>query len=166
MKKWLLALIISLGVFMVGCSNAAPQLSQMQIREMTTKEIGANFKTTFKATMSVLQDQGYIVENTDFNSGLIVAEKELNKETTTGDVLMVLFVDSGHRRSGKVKVSATVTEITKDTTKLRINIQEKHIRKKSFGSDYEDIVNIQNKEVYDSLFHQIMTEAERMKASN
>ena len=80
---------------------------------MTTKEIQGDFKTTFKATMSVLQDQDYIIENTDFNAGLIVAEKELNKETTAGDVLMVIFVDSKHKRSGKVKVSATLSSISK-----------------------------------------------------
>jgi len=79
--------------------------------------------------MSVLQDQDYIIENTDFNAGLIVAEKELNKETTAGDVLMVIFVDSKHKRSGKVKVSATLSSISDNVTKLRINIQEKNITK-------------------------------------
>lgn len=166
MKKWLLGFLVTLCVFMVGCSNATPQLSQMQIREMTTKEIEADFKTTFKATMSVLQDQDYIIENTDFDSGLIVAEKEANKETTAGDVLMVLFVDMRHRRSGKVRVSATVTEITKETTKLRINIQEKNVTKGTFNSGSEDIRNIQDKQIYDTLFNQISTEVERIKATN
>lgn len=166
MKKWLLVFLAALCVFMVGCSNVTPQLSQMQIREMTTKEIQADFKTTFKATMSVLQDQDYIIENTDFDSGLIVAEKEANKETTAGDVLMVLFVDMRHRRSGKVRVSATVTEITKETTKLRINIQEKNVTKGTFNSGSEDIINIQDKQIYDTLFNQISTEVERIKATN
>ena len=70
MKKWLFYLLAGLSILLIGCSNSTPQLSQMQTREMTTKEIQANFKTTFKATMSVLQDQDYIIENTDFNSGL------------------------------------------------------------------------------------------------
>lgn len=166
MKKILLTLMVSSILFLVGCSSTTPQLSQMQIREMTTKEIQADFKTTFKATMSVLQDQDYIIENTDFDSGLIVAEKEANKETTAGDVLMVLFVDMRHRRSGKVKVSATVTGITKETTKLRINIQEKNVTKGTFDSGSEDIRNIQDKQIYDTLFNQISTEVERIKAIN
>ncbi|CAL7906538.1 hypothetical protein [Fusobacterium necrophorum] len=166
MKKWILGFLVALCVFMLGCSSTTPQLSQMQIREITTKEIEADFKTTFKATMSVLQDQDYIIENTDFDSGLIVAEKEANKETTAGDVLMVLFVDMRHRRSGKVRVSATVTEVTKETTKLRINIQEKSITKGTFNSGSEDIINIQDKKIYDTLFNQISTEVERIKAIN
>lgn len=166
MKKWILGFLVALCVFMLGCSSTTPQLSQMQIREITTKEIEADFKTTFKATMSVLQDQDYIIENTDFDSGLIVAEKEANKETTAGDVLMVLFVDMRHRRSGKVRVSATVTEVTKETTKLRINIQEKSITKGTFNSGSEDIINIQDKKIYDTLFNQISIEVERIKAIN
>lgn len=166
MKKWLFCLLVGLSIFFVGCAGTKPkvQLSQMQIREMTTKEIQGDFKTTFKATMSVLQDQDYIIENTDFNAGLIVAEKELNKETTAGDVLMVIFVDSKHKRSGKVKVSATLSSISDNVTKLRINIQEKNITKGSYGSSDEDIANIQDKKVYTVLFKQISTEVERLKA--
>ena len=144
MKKWLFYLLAGLSILLIGCSNSTPQLSQMQIREMTTKEIQADFKTTFKATMSVLQDQDYIIGNTDFNSGLIVAEKEVNKETTAGDVLMTIFVDPRHNRNGKVKVSATVASVSDNVTKLRINIQDKR--------------------VYEVLFNQISTEVERMKA--
>ena len=164
MKKWLFYLLAGLSILLIGCSNSTPQLSQMQIREMTTKEIQADFKTTFKATMSVLQDQDYIIENTDFNSGLIVAEKEVNKETTAGDVLMTIFVDLRHNRNGKVKVSATVASVSDNVTKLRINIQEKNIRRGTFGSADETITNIQDKRVYEVLFNQISTEVERMKA--
>ena len=164
MKKWLFYLLAGLSILLIGCSNSTPQLSQMQIREMTTKEIQANFKTTFKATMSVLQDQDYIIENTDFNSGLIVAEKEVNKETTAGDVLMTIFVDPRYNRNGKVKVSATVASVSDNVTKLRINIQEKNIRRGTFGSVDETITNIQDKRVYEVLFNQISTEVERMKA--
>ena len=155
MKKWLFYLLAGLSILLIGCSNSTPQLSQMQIREMTTKEIQADFKTTFKATMSVLQDQDYIIENTDFNSGLIVAEKEVNKETTAGDVLMTIFVDLRHNRNGKVKVSATVASVSDNVTKLRINIQEKNIRRGTFGSADETITNIQDKRVYEVLFNQI-----------
>lgn len=164
MKKWLLCLLASLSILLIGCTNSGPQLSQMQIREITTKEIQGDFKTTFKAAMSVLQDQDYIIENTDFNSGLIVAEKELNKETTAGDILMKIFVDMRHKRNGKVKVSATVASVSDNVTKLRINIQEKSITKGTFGSGEENITNIQDKKVYDILFNQISTEVERMKA--
>ena len=77
---------------------------------------------------------------------------------------MVIFVDSKHKRSGKVKVSATLSSISDNVTKLRINIQEKNITKGSYGSSDEDIANIQDKKVYTVLFKQISTEVERLKA--
>jgi len=64
----------------------------------------------------------------------------------------------------EVKVSATLSSISDNVTKLRINIQEKNITKGSYGSSDEDIANIQDKKVYTVLFKQISTEVERLKA--
>lgn len=166
MKKILMGFVVVISTFFIGCVSApkAP-LSQMQIREMTVKEIQSDAKTVFKATMTILQDQGYIIQNTDFNSGLIVAEKEANKETTAGDVLTVLFVDPKHRRTAVVKISATISEVSDKVSKLRLNIQEKEHEESSHGTGKNTTTNIQDKEIYTSLFNAIRTEVERIKAS-
>lgn len=163
MKKLLLGLFLVVLFLLGGCTNAQPQLSQMQVREITTKELEGNYKTVFKATMSILQDQNYIIENADLDTGLISCEKVVEKETSAGDVLMILFVDARHGASSKVNVSATLTELTKDVTKVRLNIQETVIKKSSFGND-EKAIFVTDKGIYDSLFNQIMVETERLKA--
>ena len=150
-------------LFFVGCTSSQPKLSQMQVREITTKELQGNYKTVFKATMSVLQDQEYIIENTDFNSGLIVCTKEVNPDMSAGDVMMVLFVDMRHSRAAKVKVSATINETNDKVTSIRLNVQEIKVESGSFGNKKENVVNIQNKEVYDQIFNQIRVEVERRK---
>ena len=148
----------------MGCSSSTPQLSQMQIREMSTKEIQADFGTTFRATMAVLQDQDYIIENTDFNSGLIVAEKEVNKDSSAGDVLMKIFIDMRYNKTGKIKISATVSSVNNNITKLRLSIREQNISRGTFGTTKETTTNVQEKKIYEILFNQISTEVERMKA--
>ena len=50
-----------------------PQLSPMQKRQLTTKLFECSFENAYRATLSILQDQGYIIKNTDMSSGLIVA---------------------------------------------------------------------------------------------
>lgn len=161
MKKIYLFLLSTL--FFIGCTSSQPKLSQMQVREITTKEFQANYKTVFRAAMSVLQDQDYIIDNTDFNSGLIVSSKEVNPDMSAGDVMMVLFVDMRHNRASKVKVSATVNEINEKISSIRLNIQEIKVESGSFGNKKENIINIQNKEIYDQIFNQIRVEVERKK---
>lgn len=163
MKKLLFSLLLSILFLMGGCTNTQPKLSQMQIREITTKELKGDYKTVFKATMTILQDQNYIIENADIDTGLISCEKVVEKETTTGDILMILFVDARHGASSKVNISATFTEISKQATRVRLNIQETVITKSSFGND-ENSIFITDKGIYDSLFNQIMVETERLKA--
>lgn len=165
MKKIILNLIFSIFLLIgaSGCTTSQPKLSQMQIREITTKELGGDYKTTFKATMSVLQDQNYIINNASLDTGLISCEKIVEKETSTGDVLMILFVDTRYGSSSKINISAVLTGINKKTTKLRLNIQETTIEKSSFGTD-ETSIFVVEKEIYDSLFNQIKVEIERLKA--
>lgn len=163
MKKILLGVLLGVLFLLGGCTSTQPKLSQMQIREITTKELEGDYKTVFKATMTILQDQNYIIDNADIDTGLISCEKAVEKETTTGDVLMILFVDARHGASSKVNVSATFTEISKKVTRVRLNIQETVITKSSFGNN-ENSVFITDKGIYDSLFNQIMVETERLKA--
>lgn len=163
MKKILVGLLLGMIVFLGGCTSSQPKLSQMQIREITTKELEGDYKTVFKATMTILQDQNYIIKNADIETGLISCEKAVEKETTTGDVLMILFVDARYGVNSKVNVSATLTNLNKNVTRVRLNIQETVIEKSSFGNDEKSIF-VTDKVIYDSLFNQITVETERLKA--
>lgn len=164
MKK-ILVLIFS--VFLLGfagcTSTPEVKMSPMQIREMTTKEINGNYKIVYKAVMTVLQDQDYIINNTDFDAGLIVCEKQVEKEKTANDYLMRAFVDSRHDVNAKVNISVTINELTKNTCKVRLSIQEKTITSGTFASN-EKAVNVKNPEIYKALFEQIKVEVERLKA--
>lgn len=163
MKKILAGLLLGMIVFLGGCTSSQPKLSQMQIREITTKELEGDYKTVFKATMTILQDQNYIIKNADIETGLISCEKAVEKVTTTGDVLMILFVDARYGVNSKVNVSATLTNLNKNVTRVRLNIQETVIEKSSFGNDEKSIF-VTDKVIYDSLFNQITVETERLKA--
>lgn len=163
MKKILVGLLLGMIVFLGGCTSSQTKLSQMQIREITTKELEGDYKTVFKATMTILQDQNYIIKNADIETGLISCEKAVEKETTTGDVLMILFVDARYGVNSKVNVSATFTNLNKNVTRVRLNIQETVIEKSSFGNDEKSIF-VTDKVIYDSLFNQITVETERLKA--
>lgn len=162
MKKFFYAVMLSMFFMFIGCTTVeTPNISEAQYREYTTREINSDYKTVFKSTLSVLQDQRYIIQSSDFNGGLISAEKEMDKNATFGDFLAILFVDRNFKRRGNMKISVVLTEKTSTKTKVRVTLQEKYIEHDSLGDSVNNIVNIQNKEVYDAIFDKINMEIDR-----
>lgn len=153
--------IFLLLTFLVGCA-AGPQLSQMQIRQLTTKMIEGSYENVFRATMTILQDQGYVIKNTDMNSGLIVAN--IDRETSGGSQFMqALFLGTITDKNTVIEVSATVNKLSEQNQELRLNIQETNYS----GSGAKQKINqIYDEKVYQDLFNQITLEVKRREAMN
>lgn len=67
--RLLFALVLA--VAMTGC--ATKPLSELEVRSIEEKVFEGTYDDAFKATLQVLQDKGYVVENTDFAGGTINA---------------------------------------------------------------------------------------------
>lgn len=157
-KLFLIGLLSSL---LFGCA-AGPQLSQMQIRQLTTKMIDGTYENVFRATMTILQDQGYVIKNTDMNSGLIVAN--IDRETSGGSqFFQALLVGSVYDKNTVIEVSATVNKLNEQTQEIRLNIQETNY---SGGGAKQNIKQIYDEQVYQKLFNDITLEVKRREAMN
>lgn len=156
-----LFLFVLLSVLFFGCA-AGPQLSQMQIRQLTTKMIDGSYENVFRATMTILQDQGYVIKNTDMNSGLIVAN--IDRETSGGSqFFQALLVGSVYDKNTVIEVSATVNKLNEQTQEIRLNIQETNY---SGGGAKQNIKQIYDGQVYQKLFNDITLEVKRREAMN
>ena len=137
----------------------------MQIRQLTTKTMEGIYENVFKATITVLQDQGYIIKNTDMNSGLIVAN--VDRATSGGSQFtQALFGGYVSDKGTMVEVSCMVNKINDTTQELRINIQETKYGQSSkwSGTGTQDVRRIYDEKVYQGLFNQIITEVKRREA--
>lgn len=153
--------IFLLLTFLIGCA-AGPQLSQMQIRQLTTKMIEGSYENVFRATMTILQDQGYVIKNTDMNSGLIVAN--IDRETSGGSQFMqALFLGSITDKNTVIEVSATVNKLNEANQELRLNLQETNY---SGSGAKQNIKQIYDDKVYQNLFNEITLEVKRREAMN
>lgn len=153
--------IFLLLTFLVGCA-AGPQLSRMQIRQLTTKMIEGSYENIFRATMTILQDQGYLIKNTDMNSGLIVAN--IDRETSGGyQFFQALLVGNIYDKNTVIEVSATVNKLNEQSQELRLNIQETNY---SGSGAKQNIKQIYNVKVYQKLFNEIILEVKRREAMN
>lgn len=162
MKKPTIAFIF---IFMLlaftGCA-VGPKLTPMQIRNMTTKMIESSYENVFRSTMTVLQDQGYVIKNTDMASGLIVAN--IDKETSGGSQFaQALLIGKIVNKNTVIEVSATINKINETTQEIRLNIQETNYS----GSGSKNTINqILEAPVYQQIFNDITLEVKRREAIN
>ena len=73
--------LVFLSLFFLACSMEppAPQKSQLELRQMQTREYKAppgGLKRVMKAVINTLQDEGYMIKNADIELGFITAQRE------------------------------------------------------------------------------------------
>lgn len=160
MKKKNFISLICLCLLLIGCATAQINLSPMQIRGITTKTIEGSYENIFRSCLTVFQDQGYIIKNTDMNSGLIVAN--IDKETSKGSQFWQQFW-AGYiwNKGTQIEVSCMVNKINDTISDVRINIQETDFAQ--FGNK-QNIRHIYDEKLYSNLFNQITTELKRREA--
>lgn len=78
--------------FLIGCSSPPPPLSVAEARSMQTRIINADYNKVMKASVNVLQDLNYSIDEISENIGIIIASRvsekpqgEINEEETVVD---------------------------------------------------------------------------------
>jgi len=132
-----------------GCASAP--LSPMQKRQLTTLVVRAEFEHTYRATLSVLQDEGYSIRETDFEAGFISAHFTPRYEA-----------------DHTLEMSAVVARLSDTRCELRMTLihapkddDDGWLKTLLRGSDDPAVTD---REVFLRLFRQIETEVERRKA--
>jgi hypothetical protein len=134
----------------------------MQMRQFTIRNFDSNYENAFRATMTVLQDQGYIIKNTDMGSGLIVAE--IDKETSKGSQFMqALWAGYVWDKGTLIEVSATVGKLNEAQSEIRMIIQEVNYGQMNNKQNIKTITDVK---VYDSILNDISIEIKRREAIN
>jgi len=105
MKLTRLALI---SVVAIGCGGtSAPPQTALQIQSIQQRDFEAPKDLTFAATITVLQDLGYIVEGADTATGFITAKGAAGK--------------ASFRTDSQSQVTAFVESYGEDRTRVRLN---------------------------------------------
>lgn len=128
-----IALVVLVACFCTGCfsnKKAEPQLGQMQIRQLQTREFSdANVTGVMKALIAALQDEGFILQHADATLGVITAAQEKEAVDTNAKFWAEFNNGSGngnYQTLLRYEASATVHKHG-DVVRVRINIVEKSI---------------------------------------
>ncbi len=157
---------ISLIILLISCTTA-PQLTPMQKREITSKIVEGNYDNTYRATLTILQDQGYIIKNTDMTTGLINAT--IDRETGGGSqVVQAIFIGYIADKGSVIDASFMINTINDTQTEVRLNLQEAKYGQTSewSGTNKTNVKQILDPEIYSNLFNSIQVEIKRREAIN
>jgi len=142
MKSNILKLILILAV--AGCATPPPK-SALELQAIQSKEFETSKKIAFAATISVLQDSGYIISAANFDTGFISSTSPVKQHDP-------FF---GDRQMHHVKANAFVEEIVPNRTKVRVNIVDSLETSSSKGEKGGEETPIETPEMYQDIFAKI-----------
>ncbi len=119
-----LAGLLILLTFAGGCSTtpAAPPKSGLQLQAYQAQEFTTTKRIAFSATLSVFQDHGFIIDDGDFETGLITATgPTLETENTVADWLSIMLSGQSMATARHRRATAYVESMPSGKIRVRLN---------------------------------------------
>ena len=118
--------ILLAGVFAAlagGCASAPPAAkSGIELQAYQAKEFATGKRAAFSATMSVFQDLGFIIDDGDFDTGLITATGPTRRdELGMSDLLAQVFAGVDTRGATHRRATAFVEKMPSGKIRIRLN---------------------------------------------
>lgn len=119
--SFLLAAITT--IFLGGCAApATAPKSGVELQAYQAKEFETSKRAAFSATMSVFQDLGFIIDDGEFDTGLITATGlSIRHEMGMGDVFSKLFAGVDTRGFTTRRATAFVETMPSGLIRIRLN---------------------------------------------
>lgn len=170
-----LTALLTCGMIMVtGCATTQ-KLTPMQKRQITTRVIDAPYEEVFRATLTVIQDEGYNIKKTDMETGLITGdiEKTLSPGLKAAAKLADKLTDFGAGKKETTieegwdyQVNCLITAVSDSMSELRVTIHKvTHSTTTTSNSDAAQVKRepetIYDQKVYQNLFNKIKVEVQR-----
>lgn len=154
-----LTLLSTVLLFLTGCLATTPKLTPQQRRALQVRTFDASYGNVFKGARTVLQDEGYIIKNQDYDGGMILAQKETS--TSNSSLFLTTVGDNQSYVTGKsFDISFSLEKINDNLTETRMTLQNT-TKTSTGGVSGREVVDA---EVYNSLYNKINVEIQRRKA--
>jgi hypothetical protein len=124
MKTYISFLLIAMLVLLAGGCASAPSApkSGVELQAFQAKEFETTKRAAFSATMSVFQDLGFIIDDGDFDTGLITATGPIQRDQLdAGDVFVQIFAGIDTRVVTQRRATAFVEKMPSGLIRIRLN---------------------------------------------
>ena len=142
-----------------GCVPTPPTVSAptpLEIQAIQKRDFETTKKIAFGSVISVLQDLGYIIDNADFETGIITGNSPTTSANSGAEVFLSVLSGSGYtQKATKTKVSAFVEEIRKNNISIRLNFVISNTSSTVYGQNAGEDHAILDKEIYIKAYNKI-----------
>lgn len=123
MKKILLSVLFILPLlFLQSCKSSKElQLTPEQMKRVSTNIFQEDFPLVYQSALSLLASKGFIITNTDKESGVITAEKRTDKKTSIWEEV----VTDESNRTYLTTASIVVTQSADHTTEVYLTLHNR-----------------------------------------
>lgn len=150
MRKYLL-LLVALAI--VACTPE-PQLTPLEMQSLQQREFPVPKQVSFAATVSVFQDLGYLIDQADFNSGLITASSPTHRNT---QARATAFIEKGAVGESRVRLNFIVSTTNDKKMFVPYNAGGYTSFKWEYLGTSRDDTQILDPAIYQSAFEKIET---------
>ena len=153
MRKYLLLLVALIVLTITACTQE-PQLTPLEMQSLQQREFPVSKEVSFAATVSVLQDLGYIVDQADFNSGLITASSPTKRNTETR---ATAFIENWRAGESRVRLNFVTSKTRNVNTITPTQNNGGTIFRLNYLGTRKNDTQILNPAIYQSAFEKIET---------
>ena len=143
--KVVIALLIMVNIFFNA--KAQENKNTAQIKLITMKQFNEPYDLVFKATMSLMHSERYMIDETDYFTGLIIVSKEVYKKGKADIKEGFILVD----------------KLNDELTEVKLSMYEGNV-KPYYTGFYKTIDMNQDPEFYAKWFKHLYAEIQRRKA--
>ena len=149
-------------IFIISCATTQQlTLTPTEMKAISTKQFDANYDVVFRATVSLLQSEGFLVERTDRETGLINANKRIENrirgyQEAASTSKIVFFIEQINNDITETKLTIYEGSQTRRSSRRRGNANQPTINKESI---------VQDAAIYQSWFYNLRAEIERRNAA-
>lgn len=151
-------LLLPLFLFLAACpiEQSAPQKTPAELMALQTRDFDTTKEQAMSGVVAVFQDLGYIIQTSDFNSGLITA-----KSPTKAN-----FVPFVGRRMDDTRTTGTVRVLSNNKVRVRLNFVESKRLSFGYGMKQDNERPIYDASVYQDAFNKIRNQIFIQKKTN
>ncbi len=145
MKRFHSIAVLLLPLFFSACAlvqSSEPKMTQLQLRQLQTREYDAPKQIVLEAAVAVLHDEGYIIKSADSGLGILLGTKDVNVEPGWAKVFS-FFEDNDNSleqwdKTRIHEISINVQQFGKNS-KVRIISQVKTYNNNDIVSDVHQV---------------------------
>ena len=162
MKRYILFLPILF--ILTSCGVSQKVLSPTEIKMMTTKQFEANYDLVFSSAISLLQSEGFLINNTDKTTGLITANKQIDNKNAG----LQMFLIGTATEASTSQASFFIQALNDELTEVKFTLYEGSVSSSYNQYSGKSTTNknsmVEDATIYANWFNNLRSEIERRKA--